>query len=182
MSASLDGFAAAPDGSLDWVIVDDELHTAFNDEAREMDVFAWGRRTYELMNAYWPTALDDADATPVERDFALIYRDTPKLVFSRSLESVADGCELDVGDAVARVSALKAEGKALGVGGPTLAGSMLAAGLLDEVRVYVNPVVLGSGLRFFPALDAPVRLRLVEERRFASGVVLLRHEVERPEA
>jgi dihydrofolate reductase len=177
LSVSLDGYAAAEDGSLDWVHVDEALHRLFNDEGRAADAFLYGTRMYELMSGYWPTALDDPDATPAMREWAVIWRETPKIVFSHSLESVAWNSRLVRGDAVAEVARLKAEGLELGVGGPGLAGSLLRAGLVDEVRLYVNPVLLGGGIPFFPALDAPIVLRPLESRPFPSGVVLLRYEV-----
>lgn len=177
LSVSLDGFAAAPDGSLDWVTVDEEIHTAFNEESRTVDASLYGTRMYELMAAYWPTADADPDATPAEIEFALIWRATPKVVFSSSLGSVEHNSRLVRDDAVAEVARLKADGLVMDVGGPTLAGSLLAAGLVDEVSLFVNPVVLGAGVRFFPTLDEPVGLRLLDTRTFAAGVVRLRYEV-----
>jgi dihydrofolate reductase len=175
MSVSLDGFAADADGSIDWVIVDDELHEAFNDEARQAGAFLYGRRMYELMVGYWPKAEADPTSTPVERDFARIWRDMPKLVASRSLAEPAWGVKRIEGDVVDEVARLRSglDGD-IGIGGPTLAATLLRAGLVDDIRLYVNPVVLGSGLPFFPA-GLRVDLRLVGERRFAAGVVLLRY-------
>jgi dihydrofolate reductase len=177
MSTSLDGFAAREDGSIDWVTVDEELHRAFNEEARDAPVFLHGRRMHELMEAYWPTADQNPDAGPVELEFAGIYRAAEKVVFSRTLAGVGPQHTLVTGDATGYVFARKAQGASMGVGGPTLAGTLLEAGLVDEVRAYVNPVVLGSGLRFLPALDGIASLHLVDVRRFDAGVVLLRYEV-----
>jgi dihydrofolate reductase len=115
----------------------------------------------------------------VEREFARIWRATPKVVFSRSLEAVEHNSRLVRGDAVEEVARLKAQGLAMDVGGPTLAGSLLRAGLVDEVRLYVDTVILGTGLPYFPSLDVPVRLRHLDGRTFASGVVMLRYEVAR---
>ena len=177
MSVSLDGFAAAADGSLEWVRVDEELHAVFNDEAREMGGFLYGRHMYELMAAYWPTGETDPTATPVEREFARIWAATPKIVFSSTLGDVAWNSRLVRGDAVEEVARLKAEpGFDMDVGGPTLAGSLLRAGLIDEIRLYVNPVVLGSGLPFLPHLDRPIATELLETRTFSSGVVYLRYQ------
>lgn len=179
LSTSLDGFAADPDGGLGWVSVTEEIHAAFNDESRAVGTSLYGRRMYELMAGYWPTADADPGATPAEVEFARIWRATPKVVFSRTLASVEHNSRLVRDDAVAEVARLKAEGLVMDVSGPTLAGSLLAAGLVDDVSVFVNPVVLGAGLRFFPALDAPVGLRLVGTQTFDSGVVRLRYEVTR---
>jgi dihydrofolate reductase len=179
LSVSLDGFAATADGSIDWVIVDEELHQAFNDESRETPVFVHGRHMHELLHDYWTGALDDPDIGPVEREFAEIYRDARKIVCSRTLDAVAPGCELVRDDAVGTVARLRDEGLSVGVGGPTLAASLLRAGLLDEVTAHVNPVVLGGGLPFLPPLPTTMGLRLVGERRFGSGVVSLRYAVVR---
>jgi dihydrofolate reductase len=177
MSVSLDGFVNSASGSIDWVHVDEELHAHFNDEARSMSASVYGRWMYELMTAYWPTAEDDPTSTPVERDFARIWRDTPRLVISRTLADVAWNSRLVRGDALAEVARLKAQpGFDLDIGGPTTASAFIRAGLVDEYRLYVNPVVLGGGTPFFPTLDEPLRLDLVESRRFAAGVVMLRYE------
>jgi dihydrofolate reductase len=177
MSVSLDGYAAAADGSLDWVFVDEELHAAFNEEGRSADTFLYGRRMYELMADYWPTAEDDPDATPTMLEFAGIWNATPKVVFSRTLDAVEHGARLVRDDAVGEVARLKGQGLDMGVGGPTLAGSLLRAGLVDEVRAFVNPILLGAGVPFLPHLEVPVPLRLIGTRTFASGVVLLRYDV-----
>ena len=177
LSASMDGFAAAPGGSLDWVDVDEELHSYFNDEARKLSGSLYGRRLYELMSAYWPTAGTDPAATPAAVEFGRIWVALPKIVFSSTLEEVAWNSRLVRGDAIEEVARLKAEpGFDMDVGGPTLAGSLLRAGLVDEIQVVVHSVVLGAGLPFFPPLDTPIKTRLLETRTFGSGVVLLRYE------
>jgi dihydrofolate reductase len=178
MSVSLDGFAATPTGSLDWVDIDEELHEAFDDEAEGVGTMLFGRRMWEVMAAYWPTAETDPTATPAMRRFARIWRDTAKVVFSRTLEHVDRDGRLVRDDAVAQVARLKAEeDRDLSVGGPTLAATFLRAGLVDEVRIYVHPVVIGAGLPFFPPLPERVGLRLLETRTFSGGVVYLRYEV-----
>jgi dihydrofolate reductase len=177
MSMSLDGFVDTPSRSLDWVHVDEELHGVFNDQARGVGTFVYGRRMYELMAGYWPTGERDPDATPATADFARIWRDKPKLVVSETLGAVEWNSRLVRRDAaIEAVRRLKDEGPDLDIGGPTTAAPFLAAGLVDEVTVYVEPVVLGAGTRFFPALDERIELRLADTRTFASGVVMLRYE------
>jgi dihydrofolate reductase len=176
MSVSLDGFVDSPERALGWVRVDEELHRVFNEEAREVRAFLYGRRMYELMAEYWPTADRDPEATPAMLEFAEIWRATPKVVFSRTLRDVGHGAELVHDDAVAAVSRLKQADGDLDVGGPTLASSLIAAGLVDEYRLFLHPVVLGRGTRFFPPLEAAADLRLLESRTFSTGVVLLRYE------
>ena len=174
MSVSLDGFAAGPGGSLDRFRIDEEVHGAFNEESRASEAFLFGRRMYELMDAYWPTADRDPDATPAMLEYAAIYTATPKVVFSGSLTEVSPGYRLVTGDALGEITRLRASTAGdLGIGGPTLAGAALQAGLLDEVRLYVNPVLLGDGLPFFPRLASPVSLEPIDRTEYASGVVRL---------
>lgn len=88
LSVSLDGYAEGPDKNLDWVIIDEEIHTFFNEQSRDLGAFLYGRRIYELMAAYWPTADLNPDTLAVEAEFARIWRDKPKIVFSKSLEKL----------------------------------------------------------------------------------------------
>jgi dihydrofolate reductase len=174
LNVSLDGYVETPDHSLEWAIVDEELHSWFNDQARGLDASLYGRRMYELMAAYWPTAGSDPSATDPERDFSRIWLDMPKIVFSSTLESVDWNGRLvrgDVGEELERVRR-EFDGD-LDVGGATLAASFIRRGLIDEYRLVVHPVVVGAGTPFFPTLETPLRLRLTDSRRFASGVQYL---------
>jgi dihydrofolate reductase len=174
LNVSLDGFVETPDHSLDWTTVDDELHTWFNERMRELDASLYGRRLYELMAGYWPTAESDPSATGPMREFARIWLDTPKIVFSSTLPGVEWNSRLVRGDPEEELRRLRAEFEGdFEIGGPTLAASFIRRGLVDEYQLLVHPVVLGAGTPFFPTLDAPIRLRLKETHRFASGVVYL---------
>jgi dihydrofolate reductase len=109
-------------------------------------------------------------------EFAKIWQATPKVVFSTTLDSVEGNATLVKGDAVAEVRRLKElPGKDLGVGGATLAASLMPHGLIDEYHLLVHPVIVGGGTPFFPALAGQIDLELVETRKFASGVVYLRY-------
>lgn len=174
MNVSLDGYVETPDHALDWANVDEDLHTWFNDRAREADAFLYGRRLYELMAAYWPSADSDPSATDAMLDFARIWNEKPKIVFSSTLASVEWNSRLvsgDVGDELAR---LRTEFHGdLDVGGPTLAAAFIRRGLVDAYRLLVHPIVLGAGTLFFPKLETPIRLRQTETRTFESGVTYL---------
>ena len=173
LNVSLDGFIETPDHSLDWAIVDEELHTWFNDQMRTLDATLYGRRLYELMAAYWPTGEDDPSATDAMREFSRIWKPMPKIVFSSSLEHVEHNARLVRGDVATVLEDLRREFDGdLDVGGPNLAGQFVRRGLVDEYRLAVHPVVLGAGTPFWPELDAPLRVRLVESRTFESGVEL----------
>jgi dihydrofolate reductase len=176
VSVSLDGFFEGPDGGLEWHLVDDELHRHFNEVLRGMGAFLEGRVTYEGMEEFWPTADRDPESTPPMVEFAGIWRDVPKIVYSRTLERVGANATL-VRDVVPEeVRALKAQpGGDMALGGAILAAAFEEHGLVDEYRLYVHPVVLGRGRPLFPPSDRRIHLRLVETRSFGNGVVLLRY-------
>ena len=170
LNVSLDGFAETPDHSLDWAIVDEEVHTWFNDQARTLDASLYGRRMWEVMAGYWPTGEDDRSATDAMREFSRIWKQTPKIVFSTSLERVEHNARLVQGDVGTVLEGLRREFDGdIDVGGPNLAGQFVRRGLVDEYRVVVHPVVLGAGTPFWPQLDEPLRVRLVETRTFGAG-------------
>ena len=177
LNVSLDGFIETPEHSLDWTIVDDELHRWFNNRERGLDASLYGRRLYELMNAHWPHVESDPNATEIEREYSRVWKAQPKIVFSSSLPSVEGNARLVRGDVTDELAKLREEFSGdLGVGGATLAASFIRRGLVDEFGLVVHPVVLGAGKPFFPPLDEPLRLRLLETHKIASGVTYLRYE------
>ena len=176
MGVSVDGYVADAKGGIDWSAPDDELHRYWNDTGREIALSLYGRRLYELMSAYWPTADQDPGASPVTADFARIWRDTPKVVFSQTLASVDWNSRLERGDVVEAATRLKAETDGLlEVGGATLAAPLVQAGLVDEYRIVFMPTAVGGGTPYLPALPSWLSLRLVENRTFPGGGVLLRY-------
>lgn len=177
MMVSLDGFVATPEGSLDFHVIDEEIHRFANEQARGTAVQLYGRRLYETMAAFWPTADADPAAPDYVVEFAGIWRATPKIVFSTTLEQVGWNSRLVRADAAGEIARLRAETDGeISIGGPTLAAAALRAGLVDEVRPFVHPVAIGAGRPFLPAFDGRLGLRLLETRRFGSGVVYLRYE------
>jgi dihydrofolate reductase len=174
MNVSLDGYVETPEHSLDWANVDEELHSWFNDRAREVDASLYGRRMYELMAGYWPTAESDPSATEVEREFARIWKPMPKIVFSSTLASVDWNSRLVRGDVGEELAQLRTEFDGdLDVSGATLAAEFIRRGLVEEYQLIVHPVVLGAGTPFFPELQSPIPLRLTETRTFGSGAIYL---------
>ena len=179
MNVSLDGYVATPDGGLEWSIVDDEVHGWWNDQVRGESASLYGRRLYETM-AVWETMESNPEAGEVELDFARAWKATPKIVFSSTLDSVVDSCRLIRTDAVEAYPSLRDEFDGeISVGGPTLASAFVRAGLVDEYRMVVHPVVLGAGLPFWPALERPIGLRLLDTHRFASGATYLGYAARR---
>jgi dihydrofolate reductase len=172
---SLDGYIAGPEGEIDWSAPDEELHRFHNQQARELGVHLYGRRLYEVMR-YWETA-DQRESTPdYELEFARIWKDTPKIVFSKTLDKVEGNAKLVRDGAAEEVARLKEQpGKDLAVGGAGLASTFMRLDLIDEYGLFVNPVILGGGTPYFPALDDKIELELVETRTFGSRVVYLRY-------
>jgi dihydrofolate reductase len=175
MGVSLDGFIAGPNGEIDWSAPDEELHRFHNQQTRELGAHFCGRRLYEEM-VYWETADQNPSAGEAELEFARIWQNLPKIVFSTTLEKVEGNARLAGGGVAEEVAQLKEQpGKDLAVGGAGLASSFTKLGLIDEYRLFVTPVVLGGGTRYFPALDERINLELVETRTFASRVAYLRY-------
>jgi dihydrofolate reductase len=177
LSVSIDGFFEGPNRELDWQLVDDELHSHFNQVLSGMGVFLNGRVTYELMAKAWPTADQDPASTPPMVEFARIWRDMPKVVYSKTLER-ADWNASIVRDVVPeQVKALKAQpGGDMVLGGADLAAAFMRHDLIDEFRLYLHPVILGRGRRLFESSDESRQLRLAETRTFGNGVVLLHYQ------
>ena len=175
MGVSLDGFIAGPDGEIDWSAPDEELHRFHNQQTRELGAEFCGRRLYEEM-VYWETADENPSAAEHELEFARLWKNLPKIVFSKTLEKVEGNARLVRDGVDEEVAKLKEEpGQDLAVGGPGLASTFIELDLIDEYRLFVNPVVLGGGTPFFPALEKRVNLELVETQTFGSRVVYVRY-------
>lgn len=180
MGMSVDGFIASPDGGLDWHSVDEELHQYFNDLLRPMGAFLHGRRIYELMADYWPTADQDPDANPIMLEYATIWCEKPKVVYSRTLQHADWNATVVHEVDPEAVRAMKAEpGGDLVLGGAEIAAEFARQGLVDEWRIHVHPTVIGRGQPLFPDPDVWVDLRLIETKVFGNGVVLLHYETVR---
>jgi dihydrofolate reductase len=176
MGVSLDGFIAGPQGEIDWSAPDEELHRFHNQQTRELGAQLCGRRLYEEM-VFWETADENPSAAEYVLEFARIWKNLPKIVFSKTLEKVEGNARL-VRDGVAEeVAKLKEQpGKDLSVGGAGLASTCMRLGLIDECRLFVSPVVLGGGTPYFPPLDERINLELVETRTFGSRVIYVRYQ------
>jgi dihydrofolate reductase len=173
--ASLDGYVADREGGFDWAAPSDEVHAFLNDLERPVGTYLYGRRMYDVM-APWETMDTGPDQPAAVRDFAGIWRGADKVVFSRTLErptTTRTRVERDLDPA--RVRALKTSSSGdLTVGGPGLAGQAMRAALVDELQIFLVPVVVGGGTRFLPD-DARLDLELLDERRFGDGTVFLRY-------
>lgn len=175
MQISLDGFMEGPNREIDWHRVDDELHQHMNDKLGPMSMFHQGRVTHELMAAYWPTADQDPTAGGTTKEFAGIWRDMPKHVYSRTLNTTDWNTTVKRDVDPDEINELKQQpGGDMVVGGAALAGVFQHLGLIDEYHVYVQPVLIGSGKPMFKDVT-PQDLNLSETKAFSNGVVLLRY-------
>ncbi|KJK37249.1 deaminase [Streptomyces variegatus] len=180
MNVSLDGYIVGPDGEFDWTAPDEEVFRFWIDEIREVGVHLLGRRLYETM-LYWEAADQNASFDDSMLEWAALWNPLPKVVFSTTLSAVRGHARLASGGPAEEIERLRAEpGEGdIAIGGATLAAEVAAAGLIDEYRAVVYPVLVGGGIPFFPRSERRVDLELVETRPFGSGVVYLRYRVTR---
>lgn len=179
MHQSVDGYCEGPGGAWDfgWPTVTAEMQRTFVAQARAARAFVYGRVTFEGMAGYWPT-VDENAPNEDEAEFARIWREKPKVVFSRSLREAGWNTRTVADDPAATAAALKAEGDGdlILFGGAKLAGALLRADAFDEFYVFVHPVLLGGGRPLFSPFEERRPLRLVSSRTFSPGVVLNHHE------
>ncbi|MGN6610731.1 MAG: dihydrofolate reductase family protein [Angustibacter sp.] len=173
---SLDGYTVDAEGSFAWARPDEEVHTFANDLVRPLGTHLLGRRMYEVMR-YWEAP---PDSDPVTDEFAALWQDSDKVVYSRTLEQPTTRRTTieRAFDAAAVQRSVADSGRDVGIGGATIAAQAVRAGLVDELQQLVTPVVVGGGTRWLPD-DVRLDLELTETRRFASGVVFLRYVVRR---
>jgi dihydrofolate reductase len=171
---SLDGYVNDLDGNFDWAEPSDEVHAFVNDLERPIGTYLYGRRLYEVMVA-WET-MDLAGQPAVIGDYAQVWRAAEKIVYSKTLQATASArTRIERAFDLEAVREMKVHlARDINVGGPTLAASAIRAGLVDEYRFFVTPVLVGGGT---PALPEHVhqKLELIDERRFDNGVVYLHH-------
>nr|WP_238362837.1 dihydrofolate reductase family protein [Actinopolymorpha pittospori] len=175
--ASLDGYVADKSGNFDWAAPDEEVHAFVNDLERPIGTSLNGRRMYDIM-VYWETEGTGDDDSAVSRDFAQIWRAAEKIVYSRTLQTPSSArtrIERDF-DPAAIKQLKESSTRDISIGGAELAGQALAAGLVDECHLFLNPIVIGGGTRALPD-DVAVQLELLDEHRFRSGVVHLHYGV-----
>ncbi|SNX55969.1 dihydrofolate reductase [Streptomyces sp. TLI_55] len=182
MNVSLDGYIADSGGDFAWSEPDDEVFRFWIDEIRGVDVHVLGRRLYETM-LYWETVdQDDPTLDEATREWVALWNPLPKVVFSRTLSSVrGKNVRLVSGNLVEEIERLRAEpgDGEIAIGGAALAAQAAAAGLIDEYRSIVYPVLVGGGNSFYPRHEQRADLELVETRTFKSKFVYLRHRVVR---
>jgi dihydrofolate reductase len=176
---SLDGYTVDANGSFEWAAPDEEVHTYVNDFERAIGTSLYGRRMYEVMQ-FWEDDANIEGEPPAMVDYARLWRDTDKIVYSTTITEVAsERTRIEKRFDPDGIRRLKADAaRDISIGGPSLAAHALRAGLVDEIHQFVFPVVVGGGTRFLPG-DLSLSLELTVEHRFASGVVHLGYRVTR---
>jgi dihydrofolate reductase len=176
---SMDGYIEGPNREIDWHVVDDEFHAEVNGYLKTVGAYLQGRRTHELMVDFWPAAGEDPSNPPLIREYAGIWRDMPKYVFSKTFDSTEWNTTVLREVDPAQIAELKAQYDAdIVLGGADLVATFMHLNLIDEYRFYLMPVVIGAGKSFFPP-GVWINLRLIDTHAFGNGVLRLRYETVR---
>lgn len=178
MLASLDGYVQDRSGDFSWANPDEDVHSHASDEQRRIGTDLYGRKMYETM-IFWETADQQPGMPPVYVDFAKAWQDGDKIVVSGTLtEPKSRRTRIVPSFGADEVRVLKAGAtRDIAVSGPTLASSFLKLGLVDEIGVYVTPIIVGGGLPMFKDIDQGIRLERIEERSFNGGFSFIRYAV-----
>lgn len=175
---SLDGFVAGTKGEMDWIHVDEEIFDYAGQRTTAADLALYGRKTYQLMEGHWPTAADQPNPTKHDLEHSRWYNQVAKVVASRTLKGAHLTNTRIISENLAdEIAKLKQDaGKEIVIfGSPTAAQPLMAARLIDDYWLFINPVILGQGLPLFKDLKDKILLTLVESKAFSSGVVCLHY-------
>ena len=178
MHASLDGFVAGFNGELNWVKVDDEIFDFVGTMTDQADVALYGRVTYQMMEAYWPTAADKPNASRHDIEHSVWYKKVSKVVLSRTMNETGQNNTTVISDNITEnINKIKQQdGKNILIfGSPSASNTLVNLGLVDEFWIFVNPVLLGRGIPLFRDIKESIRLSLVETKTFGIGVIALHY-------
>ena len=182
MHVSLDGFVAGPNGEMDWIKVDEEIFDHVGRRISTGDAALYGRVTFEMMESYWPTAGDKPGADKHDVEHSKWYKAAHKIVLSKTLdESSLNNTSIISNNISEKINAIKQQPgeDILLFGSPTATHSLIERDLIDGYWLFVNPVILGRGIRLFAGVKDKTKLRLLSTKQFASGVTELNYTVNR---
>ena len=183
MHISLDGFVAGPNGEMDWIIADEELFDYVGKRIKDGDTSLYGRKTFQMMEDYWPTAADKPTATRHEIEHAKWYSRVHKVVLSKTLKDAdMTNTEIISNNLPDRMNEIKhrAGPDILLFGSPTATHSLIQLNLIDGYWLFVNPIILGQGIPLFVDIKDKIKLNLLTTRQFTCGVTELSYTVDRP--
>ena len=181
MHISVDGFAAGPNGEMDWIHVDDEIFDYAGDQTDNADTALYGRITWQMMNSYWPTAADKPGATKHDIQHSRWYNSVEKIVLSHTIKnSQAKNTRFISNNVSEEINKVKQQpGKNIIMfGSPGAVHSLLNENLVDELWLFINPVILGKGISYLTGIKDKLKLKLVSSNSFSSGVVCLQYQKE----
>jgi dihydrofolate reductase len=182
MHISLDGFVAGPNGEMNWIKVDEELFDHVGKRISEGDTALYGRVTYQMMEAYWPTAGDKPGASKHDREHSKWYNNVHKVVLSKRLKDAHLTNTTIISDNLSdRMGEIKQQAgkEILLFGSPTATHSLIQLNLIDGYWLFVNPIILGRGIPLFADIKDKIGLQLLTTRQFTSGVTELNYTVDR---
>lgn len=181
MHSSLDGFVAGSNGEMDWITVDDEIFDFVSTMTDHVDTALYGRVTYQMMEAYWPTAGEQPNANRHDKEHSIWYKNVSKVVLSKTINETGLLNTKVISDNLSEnINKLKQQpGKNILIfGSPRASYSLLNAGLVDEFWIFINPILLGQGIPLFKNVPELIKLRLLDTTTFTSGVVALHYRKE----
>lgn len=181
MHSSLDGFVAGSNGEMDWITVDDEIFDFVTTMTDQVDTALYGRVTYQMMEAYWPTAGEQPNASRHDKEHSIWYKNVSKVVLSKTINETGLLNTKVISDNLSEnINKLKQQsGKNILIfGSPRASHSLLNLGLVDEFWIFINPILLGQGIPLFKNVQELIKLRLLDTKTFTSGVVALHYRKE----
>jgi dihydrofolate reductase len=179
MHTSLDGFVAGLNGEMNWINVDEAMFDFIATMTEQADTALYGRVTYEMMQSYWPKAGEQPNASKHDKEHSAWYNKVSKVVLSKSINDSGLHNTKIISDHLSdNINKIKQQdGKNILIfGSPGASQSLLNLGLIDEFWLFVNPIILGKGMPLFKDITGTTKLKLVESKTFASGVIALHYK------
>lgn len=180
MHTTLDGFVAGQNGEMDWINFDDEMFDLVGKMTNEADTALYGRVTYEMMNSYWPTAGDQPNADKHDIEHSRWYNQSLKVVLSKTMNPRGlDKTQIIGENLVEQITELKERGdkNIMIFGSATATHALFNEGLIDEIWLFINPVLLGQGIPMFKGIKDRTKLTLIESKQFSCGVIGLHYSI-----
>jgi len=181
MHISLDGFVVGPNGEMDWIKVDEEIFDHVEKRISEGDTALYGRKTFQMMENYWPTAADQPNASKHDIEHSKWYKKVHKVVLSKTLkEESLTNTEIISDNLSERINKLKRQAgpDILLFGSPTATHALIQQNLIDGYWLFVNPIILGRGIPLFVDIKDKIKLKLLTTRQFTCGVTELNYIVD----
>jgi dihydrofolate reductase len=183
MHISLDGFVAGPNGEMNWIKVDEEIFDHVGKRINGSDKAMYGRKTYEMMENYWPAAGTKPGASKHDIEHSKWYREVHKIVLSKTMKGYGvENTKIISGDLSENINKIRQEEGTdiLLFGSPTATHSLLEMNLIDGYWLFVNPIILGKGIPLFSGITGKIKLKLLSTQQFSSGVTELNYIVDQP--